>query len=456
MHPLPSLLLPLFLLCAGTLPAQDVLTLEEALNWTLTNHPLARIADAVEQQGAATLLANRGAFDPKIVGEWDRKKYLSSTYFDYGDVGVEWQSPYAFKLAAGFQWEDGVFVNPERTLPSGGQSYLAVKLPLIQNLVTDGARLGIQRGNLAVERQRALADVVRNELRYDVTTRYAEWLYAERALEIILANAVLTEEYLDNTRQLFRLGDKPGVDTLEASVYLNQQLLDVEQARVDLQLAKLAFAELYWPLEITTEPTLISPDLLLLPEVSEWQVNQPELRDLQLSIADLQLQQRLKRQYLLPKLEVGYYLLGDGGLNLPAEGDQYGGPLDRAYKIEAKASYPILNRRARGEVQLGELKILETEAKLEAKQQSLEVKVQAYTQAVENYSRQLLRADLLIRQSLQLLEAEQALFNLGESTQFLLNARRQSYQKALLVAEKLRFSRNKAIFTFRYLVSGWQ
>lgn len=442
---------------AAQVPAPDpaVLTLEEALDWALNNHPVGQIADAIELQGPAQLMAARGAFDPKIRGEWDRKEFLGKNYFDFGDVGVEWQSPYAFKVMGGHYWSDGIFLNDERTLPAAGQTYLGIKLPIIQGLVIDEARTRVQRGDIAVERQRALASVVRNELRYDVSIRYAEWLYAERALNILLQTTDLLERYLRDTRGLYRLGDKPAVDTLEASVYLNQQRLEVQQAEVDLQIAKLSFAELYWPLEPGTEPTVPSIDILTLPEPGDWLSNQPEILELQLSLADLQLEQRLKRQKLLPKLEAGYYLLGDGGASPISEGDQYGGPLTRAYKIEAKASFPIFNRAARGDVELGRLKLLETEAKLNAKQQAMQQKLLAYTNAALAYDGQIDQAELLIRQSRQLLDAEQTLFDLGESTQFLLNVRQQAYQKALLVAEKARFSRNKAVYTYRYLLADW-
>ncbi|MEM1359676.1 MAG: TolC family protein, partial [Bacteroidota bacterium] len=246
----------------------------------------------------------------------------------------------------------------------------------------------------------------------------------------------------------------PAVDTLEATIYLGTQRLATEQATIDARLARLALAEVYWPMRDEMSPFVFSNDLLQLPAGNNWAANHPELRDLQLTISDYQLEQRLKQEKLKPVLDVNYYLLGDG-FQLPAGDDQYGGPLDRAYKIGATLSYPILNRKARGDVQLGKLKILEGEAKLADKQQALGYKAQAYADAVTAYTNQLAQADILTEQAERLLIAERDLFRLGESTQFLLNARQQALQKALLVAEKLRFSRNKAVMTYRYLVANW-
>lgn len=446
----------LFFLCWGLiLSAQEVLTVEEVLDWALENHPVAGMAEAVERQGAAALLRAKGAFDPKVFGAYDRKEYLGTEYYNYGDAGVEWQSPYAVKVAAGFQWASGTYLSDDLFISQDIQSYIGLKLPLLQGLLTDAARIDRQRGDLAVDRQKAVAEIIRNELRYDITVLYAEWLFAERTLRINRATEDLLETYLRDTRELFRQGDKPAVDTLEATIYLGTQRLATQQAAVDARLARLALSEVYWPMENELQPFTFSGSLLQLPATNNWAANHPELRDLQLTISDYQLEQRLKREKLKPKLDVNYYLLGNG-FELPAAGDQYGGLLDRAFKIGATATYPILNRKARGDVQLGKLKILEGEAKLADKQQALGYKAQAYSDAVTAYTSQLAQADILTEQAERLLTAERDLFRLGESTQFLLNARQQALQKALLVAEKLRFSRNKAVMTYRYLVANWQ
>lgn len=436
------------------LRAQTEVTLDEALGWALTNHPVAEMAAAVEARGAAALLQSKGAFDPKIAGAYDRKQYLGTEYFNYGSAGVEWQSPYAVKVMAGYEFSDGVYLNNERFLSSGSQAYLAVKLPLLQGLLTDAARIDRARGDIAVERQRALADVIRNELRYDLAARYAEWRYTQRALAINQETETLLETYLRDTRELFRLGDKPAVDTLEASVYLGTQRLATQQAAVDLRMAALAFSELYWPLEPGMTPTDFSDDFLTLPTLADWPVAQPELRELQLAVSDYQLQQRLKREKLKPKLDLSYYMLGNG-LEIPAGGDQFGGFFDRAYKVGATASYPIFNRKARGGVEEGRLKIVEGEAKLAGKRQSLNVKSDAYREALAAYIGQLRDAETLVGQSQALLNAERTLFRLGESTQFLLNVRQQNLQKSLLVREKLRFARNKAVLGWRMVTAVW-
>lgn len=443
----------LLMLLPGLAGAQSVLTLEEAMNWALADHPVAKMADAVEQQGAAALLRSKGAFDPKIAANYDRKEFKGDTYFNYGTAGVEWQSPYAFKVAAGYDWAQGEYLSDDLFLSSGSQAYLAIKLPLLQGLITDAARIGRKRGDVAVDQQQAIAEIIRNELRFDVAHRYAEWLFAERTLRINEETEVLIDTYLRDTRTLFEQGDKPAVDTLEAFIYLGTQRLATQQARVDAQVAKLAFSEMYWPLEEEDQPFALEEGLLNLPIIPDWEIAQPELRDLQLLVTDYQLEQQLKQEKLKPILDANYYLLGDG-LNIPIEGS--GNFLTRGYKVGVTASYPIFNRKARGDVEIGRLKIVEAESKLADKRQSLQQKAAAYRNALLAYQGQLSEGTRLAEQNQQLLEAERELFRLGESTQFLLNTRQQNLQKAMLVAEKIRFSRNKAALTWRYLTAVWR
>ena len=441
------------LLCLAPATAQTILTYEEALAWTLENHPLALTARAVEDQGPAAALEARGALDPKLNIDYDRKDFKGTEYWDRGVAELSWQSPYALKVAGGYQRAEGAFLNEEYTYPADGQAYLALKLPLLRGLLLDATRIGLRRGELAVDRQRALADVIRNELRYDLTVRYLNWAYAEEVVDINENIVETLEEYLDNTRSLYRQGDKPAVDTLEAAVYLGQQQQTVRQAQVDAVLARQLLAELYWPLAPTDEP--LTP-VLTLPVINgtDFLDGQPELRELALQLADVNLQRDLKREALKPELTVGYYILGDG-FGLPELPES--SPFTEAYKMELTASYPIFNRKARGANQLAELKIAETRAKLDAKRQSLETKAAAYAAAIAAYAEQAVNGAELQQQARALRDAELELFRLGESTLFLINARTQSLLKAELNQVKLLFARGKAVATYRYVlgVGSW-
>ena len=432
-----------------------VATYPEARGWTLTEHPLAIAARAVERRGTAELLSARGAYDPNLQADFERKQYIKSTYFEYVDAGVEWQSPYAFKLEGGRQWAEGININPERTLPTDGQAYLAIKLPLLQGLLTDKYRVGVRRGEVSVDLNRAAADIIRNELRYDLAVRYAEWAYADLVERITRQTEDLIRTRLDATRELYVQGDKPAVDTLEALISLANQQLASQAANVSVLVARQNLRAIYWTLPEGARPdyAVLDPDLPLDTAVV---ARHPELRTLRADFADLELQRRLYREYLKPRLDVSYSVLGDGFDLTPADGGETQGQLlTSAYKIGATFRYPLFNRRARGQLQSVDIKQAETGAKLESKRQELNLKAEANVQAAIALERQLSQLDKLVDQTERLLQAERELFSLGESTQFLLNSREQSYQKALTTRAKAQLSYAKAIYAYRQATASW-
>ncbi len=442
-------------LCGLSAAAQPVGSFDEARDWVLTSHPLATAAAAIEQRGAAELLSARGAFDPTLRASYDRKQYIKSTYFEYTDAGLEWQSPYAFKLEGGRQWADGININPERTLPSAGQAYMTLKLPLIQGLITDKYRIGVQRGEVSQSLNRATADLIRNDLHYDLAVRYAEWAYSERVAEISALTEDLIEVRLVATRGLYEGGDKPAVDTLEAAIALTTQELNTQQALVDAQLARQELLAIWWVLPQGARPDVqaLRPPLPLEPERV---AGHPALGELRAQFADVELQRRLYREYQKPQLDLSYSVLGDGFDFTPADGGETAGQfLTSAYKVGATFRYPILNRQARGQSQLVGIKRAEVGAKLEAKRQELTVKAEANLAAALAFDAQLGELGVLVTRTERLLAAERELFELGESTQFLLNSREQSLQKALLSQAKLELSRAKAIYAYRQAAADW-
>ena len=435
------------------------ISLDSAIAWVLRKHPLAFAAEAVELRGPAALMGAKGGFDPNIVGSYEHKDYIDSDYFEYSDVGVKWQSPYALKVEAGHMFADGIFLNPERFISSVdvGQAYISLKLPIIQGLVTDKYRVGVKQGEVAIERNLAAAEIIRNELRYDLAVAYTNWAYAITVLNIFEETEDLIALRLANTIGLYQQGDKPAVDTLEARVALFNQQLTTQQARVEAQVAEQELRAMYWDLPteaLPSEGALLAP----IPEGLGPITDNPELAELRASFADLQLERTLKKEYLKPELNVGYTIVGDG-FDLTPRDDPDGGInnlFTDAYKVGATFRYPIRNRAAKAEVEMADIKLAETGAKLEAKRQSLLTKAEAYSNAAFAYDTQLDDVAMLAGQAAQLLQFERELFDLGESTQFLLNSREQGLQKALLTRAKLKAVRAKAIWSWRRAVGDWQ
>jgi len=299
----------------------------------------------------------------------------------------------------------------------------------------------LRKGELAVDRQRAAADVIRNDMRYDTRLRYLNWVFTTRIVALM--------QRLQDYRQLVRQGDKPAVDTLEATVYLGLQRQAVAAAMVEEDLAAQSLAELYWPLEFADTPSGFFDSSVGLPDTSALN-SHPQLTELTLALADARLSLDLKNEARKPELNLEYYLLGDG-VGLP---EQDANPFTEAYKMGVTASYPLLNRKARAGAQIAQLKVIESRNKLMDKGRALQTKALAYRNAIDSYNLQIRSGNQLAEQAARLLAAEQELFALGESTQFLLNSRQQALLKARLDVVKLLFKREKLVATYRYLLAA--
>jgi outer membrane protein len=107
-------------------------------------------------------------------------------------------------------------------------------------------------------------------------------------------------------------------------------------------------------------------------------------------------------------------------------------------------SYPILNRKARGDWQLTQLKIVQTELELQQKRQTVEMKVQQYANDLTNLRAQAVLFRDVTANYRRLLDGENEKFSIGESSIFLVNTREQRWLDAQLKYLKLLSELRKA------------
>ena len=82
---------------------EEVLNFEEYLGLVKQFHPLAKQADLTLKAGEAQLLKARGAFDPRIEVDYDRKKFKNTEYFDRLDAAFKIPTWYGIELKANFE-----------------------------------------------------------------------------------------------------------------------------------------------------------------------------------------------------------------------------------------------------------------------------------------------------------------------------------------------------------------
>ncbi|NJN25433.1 MAG: hypothetical protein HC819_05400 [Cyclobacteriaceae bacterium] len=143
----------LYLLSFLNLPlacAQDetALDFERFLEMVKVSHPISRQADIMLEQGDANFRQARGGFDPKLMSTYDYKQYDGKEYYRINNNELKWPTSIAgIALKAGYENNEGTFLNPENNVPGNGLAYAGIAVPLGAGMFSTkgGRRCGRQR-----------------------------------------------------------------------------------------------------------------------------------------------------------------------------------------------------------------------------------------------------------------------------------------------------------------------
>jgi outer membrane protein TolC len=420
---------------------------EEFRRQVLENHPVALQSDLYRNQADQTLLRAKGGFDPKLYSEFYTKNFGGKTYFRYSETGVKLPTWAGLEVKAAYNTASGNYLNSESTLPSNGQASLGFNWSLGQGLLVDERRTALQQARIGRQAAEAERDLVRNDLLLDAAKTYWNWVVADNQLRIFesaLQQARIRHEGLCES---YRQGEKPAVDTIETFIQVQNRLLDINFATVDLQNASLALRNFLWEKDGSPATTLPTPVVLENIPVSLSAIDRealrgridrhPELRVYQAKLQTLGAERRLKNEKRKPVLDVNYNLLGAGWEFFPSASADGPGIFAQDIKWGVSFSYPILNRKARGDWQITQVKIAQTELDIRQKRQVLETKVAQYANELENLRGQIALYSNITDNYRRLLDAETEKFGQGESSVFLINAREQRWLEARIKYLKL-------------------
>jgi outer membrane protein TolC len=143
-------------------------------------------------------------------------------------------------------------------------------------------------------------------------------------------------------------------------------------------------------------------------------------------------------------LDLSYYLLGEGWQFFPTTGSDGAGVLGQDIKWGINFSYPILNRKARGDLRITEIKMAQTDYEIRQKRQDIANKVQQYANELGNLDAQVVLYRDISTNYRTLLDAENERFSFGESSVFLVNTREQRWLDAQIKYLKLLSEYRKA------------
>lgn len=421
----------------------DVISLEEYLGYVKKFHPLVKQANLVITESEAKLLKSRGAFDPKLEIDYDKKVFKGSDYFDKLNATFKIPTWYGIEFKANFEENSGIFLNPEANVPIDGLYSVGVSVSLARGLIMNERMSMLKQAKFFKEQAKADRQIAVNNVLFEASKTYFKWLkqYNEKLVfENFLTNAELR---LRGVKQGYREGQNAAIDTLETGIIVNTRKLELEQANIKYLKASLELSTFLWlndtPVEfrdtmVPDNNTINTIDFALALNTFNLDTlnidAHPKLISLDRKFEGLKVDQRLKANRLLPQIDLEY--------NFLTETPQVLNSFDETqYKGGLKVRFPLFLRKERGDLRLSKVKVRDTEFEIKGTRFNLINKISAVSQEINSLQRQTGFAELIVTDYETLLRAEERKFAVGESSIFLVNSRENKLIESKLKAIKV-------------------
>ena len=418
-------------------------------------HPLVKTANLEINKAQANLMMARGGFDPKIEVDFKEKQFKDKEYYSILNSSFKIPTWYGIEIKAGFDNNDGIYLNPENTVPNQGLTSLGITVPLGQGLFINQRMADVRKAKIQLKLSQAERKLQAIAVLYDASIAYFNWKKTYNEVKLYETYSSNAQIRFNGIKALIKAGDKRAIDSIEAGISVKNRLLNLEDSKLKLNKAKLELSNFLWlensiPLELadslipetavdaSIQETLKTNDLVN----SDFTLdNHPKINALENKIEILTVEKKLKANMLLPKIDVGYSYIAE-----PSYIDNY---QFENYKIGLNFYFPLFLRKERGSLKLAQYKIQESEFTLNLERVQLSNKISAQKIEIQSLEKQNKIIKTLAEDYTVMLKSEERLFTFGESSLFLINSRENSLisaQLASIALENRYFNSNAELF----------
>lgn len=429
MKKIASLVLLLFSCLGWAQNDSLVLRFDEYLGYVKKYHPIARQAQLTVSIGQANLMKARGGFDPKIEVDYEKKQFKDSEYWDRLNATFKIPTYFGIELKGGLEQSEGDFISTDETFPADGLYSAGVSMSLARGFWINERMATLKRAKLFREQTKADQDLLVNQILFDASMAYFNWLKAHNEAQIFRNFLVNAETRFQGVKSSALAGDIAIIDTVEAKIAVENRALSLEQAKVSLMKRSLELSNFLW---IEDVPVELQPDIIPDDEV-ETVVDQtleilgkpldsfsltdhPKLRSLDFKVEGLLVDKRLKTNKLLPKIDLEYNFL-------TATPELLNSLNDQDYKAGLSFYFPLFLRKERGDLKLAKFKLQDAQFERDNAFVEIQNKVTALYLELDSYTTQNQLIANIVRDYQTLLSAEERKFSFGESSLFLINSR---------------------------------
>lgn len=434
----------------------SVLSYEAFLKNVLENNPIAKKAENIKQYGELQYKAAKGNFDPSISGTYDNKYFNNSNYYSVLSSGVKIPLFTAQNLKFGYEYGVGANVNPEHYTPSYGLPYVGLEVGLLQGLVIDYRRAEVMKSKEYVEYYSAEKNVQLNSLLFESSLKYFDWLFSLKQVSLNNYFLNLARQRLIGIESLASVGERAAVDTIEAAIFYQSRLLDLQSSEIESQKQNNDLTSFNWQSNGAALLSLYVPqDSLdgyfervkssLVGRLNQDSLSSPIIAKYNSLQSVLEIENKIKREMIKPKLNVNYNLLS---YNPNSYSPVYS---QNNYKWGVDLSFPLLLRKSRNDYKMAKLNYQNNSFELANKSNELDLKMRTLKQNISLLAEQLQNAERSVKYSKQLVEAEKLKFTNGESSLFILNARENKWLESELKLSEYKLKFIKTVLNIIYL-----
>jgi outer membrane protein TolC len=436
----------------------SVFNYEDYISIVKNHHPISFQAILQTKKGEAKLKKAKGGFDPKIETEMHQKYYDGKKYYSYLHSGLKIPTWFGVDINAGYGNTEGYYLNPESQTPIDGLWQAGLSINLGKGFLIDERRAELKQAKTYVNSTLMEQKLMLNQLVFDASQAYWDWNRTYNKVEIYKEALVIATLRFNIIKTSALLGEKALIDTLKSGIQVQNRKLNLIQAQLEL-VNKRTFLETFlWQdgfIPLILDPKLkpisykltksMRPNINRLRNMDSLINNHPEMIYYRYNIDILKIDYRLKKESLKPTIKLKY-----NTLSTPIDQNFLGDYSLNNYNWGASVSYAIFTRKERGDLELSQIEIQEKESILQQKEALINYKLMsAYNSWISTAEQVNLYEKTIINYSV-LLNSELALFNIGESSVFLVNYREQELIKARIVLIELLYDNQISKLNFNY------
>lgn len=320
---------------------------------------------------------------------------------------------------------------------TGGELRAGAAVPLLRNGPIDRRRANQARAEIGRSLAVYSLEQQRIELSRLATIRFWEWVAAGRRLEIARSLLSIAEDRDQQLKTRAGAGDVARFDqqdNLRALVQREQLVVSaqrgLDQASFELSLyLRDDNGDPRMPTVERLPSVLPVPNALSAPEPVDVLLRRPDYLRLVDQKKQAEIELRFARNQVLPSLDIAGVVSQDLGVSPRPEADLLG---RTEVEVSALLEVPLLYRAPIGRVRAAEAALAKVSAQLRLAADRVSVDLRDATSALDAASQRIEWARQEVDVSLKLENGERTRFDLGDSTQFLVNLREQITVEARL------------------------